>query len=68
MKKADAVKFFGSENALAKLLTSPRTGRPLTRQTINDWGEVVPIHHAVRLVELTKGKKGALKLEPQDYA
>ena len=49
MKKSDAVKHFGSEEALQEALG-------ISRQAIEKWGEVIPLTSAVPLEALTRGK------------
>jgi DNA-binding transcriptional regulator YdaS (Cro superfamily) len=58
MKKAEAIKHFGSGNKLAKALG-------LTRSCISKWPDPVPIHRAVQIENMTHGK---VKVRKQMYA
>ncbi len=49
MKKADAIKFFRSEYAIAKKLK-------LTKQAVHQWPDVIPFRRAIKLEELSGGK------------
>ena len=57
MKKETAVKFYGSERALAKVLG-------ISHQAVNSWKEIVPIKQAWKL-ERKSGGKLAMRL--RDY-
>ncbi len=57
MKKETAVKFYGSERALSKVLG-------ISHQAVNNWKENVPIKKAWKLERLSKGK---LAIRLRDY-
>jgi hypothetical protein len=57
MKKADVVKFFGSETNVAMTLG-------ISKQAVNGWTEIIPEGAAYKLQVLTAGK---LKVDPEVY-
>lgn len=58
MKTAQAVKYFGSQQAIANALG-------ISKQAVSKWGETVPIKKAFKLVDLSNKK---LALNVRDYA
>lgn len=58
MKKTDAIKQFGSANALAKALG-------VTRMAITQWGEDVPQRRAFEIERITNGALKADFVPPQ---
>jgi transcriptional repressor of cell division inhibition gene dicB len=57
MKTDQAAAHFGSKTALARLLD-------VSPQAVSQWGDIIPINHALRLEKMS-GKK--LKLRLDDY-
>jgi len=57
MRKADAVRHYGSEAAVA-------VAAGVSRQAVNKWGPIVPYHSAVILSREAPGK---LQLQDSDY-
>ncbi|WP_432693102.1 Cro/CI family transcriptional regulator [Morganella morganii] len=49
MRKDDAVKYFGSQRAIAEKLE-------LTDAAVSQWKEVIPERAALKLSRITKGK------------
>ncbi len=58
MRKADAVKFYGTAYKLAAALG-------VSRQAVYTWGDLVPISRAYDIERLSQG---ALKVKPRLYA
>lgn len=57
MKTKDAVRFFGTQAELARALG-------IKRQSVNDWGDVVPLARQYQLERLTQGKLKAPEIRP----
>lgn len=57
MKTKDVLDYYGSATRVAMVLDCNQC-------TISRWGELVPIHAAIRLEVITNGQ---LKLTPLDY-
>jgi len=57
MKTKDAIEHFGSEAAVARALE-------ISRQAVDQWGELVPILTAIEIQRITKDK---LKVDPSLY-
>lgn len=57
MRTEEAVKFFGSRAELARALQ-------IRRQSINDWGETVPLARQYQIERLTRGKLKAPPVAP----
>lgn len=56
MKTSDAVRYFGTQAALAKALG-------IKRQSINDWGDTVPLARQYQIERMTRGKLKAPAVE-----
>lgn len=56
MRTADAIKYFESKANLARAFASPGRPRGLSRASVSNWGEVVPLMRALQLEKKTFGR------------
>lgn len=60
MRKSVAIAYFGSQQKLAEAVNR-------STSTVAEWPDTVPLEHAFVLERITRGKKNALKIDPELY-